>query len=340
MIITRTPLRISFFGGGTDFPEFFFQNGGAVVSSTINRYSHQIVSEFPSRLFDYAIRVSYSKGELVKDVKDIQHPVIRACLQHCGFSRDVELHYAADLPSFTGLGSSSSFTVGLLHALHAFRGERVLPSQLANEAVHIEREVLKECVGLQDQYAAAFGGFNFIEFSGTAEPKVSHISISMGNLELLQQHILLIFTKIKRKAVEIEQSKNLKNTQQHEALIKMRDLAYTSVKIFEARGKLDIHELGKLLEEGWSLKKSLSPLVSNLEIDRLYDIAKQHGAIAGKLLGAGGGGFLMLLAPPETHAQLAKAFRGHYVLHVELGTPGSEVIFDRRMYSKKHAKLK
>ena len=185
-----------------------------MVPSTIDCYSHQIVSEFPSRLFDYAIRVSYSKGELVKDVKDIQHPVFRACLQHCGFSRDVELHYAADLPSFTGLGSSSSFTVGLLHALHAFRGERVLPSQLANEAVHIEREVLKECVGLQDQYAAAFGGFNFIEFSGTAEPKVSHISISMGNLELLQQHIVLIFTKIKRKAVEIEQSKNLKNTQQ------------------------------------------------------------------------------------------------------------------------------
>ena len=164
MIITRTPLRVSFFGGGTDFPEFFREEGGAVVSAAINRYSYQIVSEFPSSLFDYAIRISYSRGELVKSLEEIQHPVFRACLQRCGLERDVELHVATDLPAFTGLGSSSSFTVGLLHALHAFKGDRVLPSHLAQEAVHIERDVLKECVGLQDQYAAAYGGFNLIEF--------------------------------------------------------------------------------------------------------------------------------------------------------------------------------
>lgn len=330
MIITRTPLRVSFFGGGTDFPEFFQEEGGAVVSAAINRYSYQIVSEFPSSLFDYAIRISYSRGELVKSLEEIQHPVFRACLQRCGLERDVELHVATDLPAFTGLGSSSSFTVGLLHALHAFKGDRVLPSHLAQEAVHIERDVLKECVGLQDQYAAAYGGFNLMEFPKKGEPKVSHVSISLKNLELLQRNLLLVFTKIKRKAVEIEKSKIPSMTQKRDALKRIRDMALESVRLFECKGPLDLVELGKLLEEGWQLKKSLSPLVSNPEIDDYYVRAKKAGATAGKILGAGGGGFLMLLAPPETHTRIIQAFVGHHSLHVELGAHGSEVIFDGR----------
>jgi len=330
VIITRTPLRVSFFGGGTDFPEFFREEGGAVVSAAINRYSYQIVSEFPSSLFDYAIRISYSRGELVKSLEEIQHPVFRACLQRCGLERDVELHVATDLPAFTGLGSSSSFTVGLLHALHAFKGDRVLPSHLAQEAVHIERDVLKECVGLQDQYAAAYGGFNLIEFPRKGEPKVSHVSISLKNLEFLQKNLLLVFTKIKRKAVEIEKSKIPSMTQKRDALKRIRDMALESVRLFESKGPLDLVELGKLLEEGWQLKKSLSPLVSNPEIDDYYVRAKKAGATAGKILGAGGGGFLMLLAPPETHTRITQAFVGHHSLHVELGAHGSEVIFDGR----------
>jgi len=330
VIITRTPLRVSFFGGGSDFPEFFHEEGGAVVSAAINRYSYQIVSEFPSSLFDYAIRISYSRGELVKSVEEIQHPVFRACLQRCGFKRDVELHVATDLPAFTGLGSSSSFTVGLLHALHAFKGDRVLPSHLAQEAVYIEREVLRECVGLQDQYAAAYGGFNLMEFPKKGEPKVSHVSISLGNLEFLQKNLLLIFTKIKRKAVEIEKSKIHSMTKQNAALRRIRDMALESVRLFESKGPLDLNALGKLLEEGWELKKSLSPLVSNPEIDEYYARAKKAGATAGKILGAGGGGFLMLLAPPESHPKIIQAFEGHHSLQVELGAHGSEVIFDGR----------
>ena len=330
MIITRTPLRISFFGGGTDFPEFFQEEGGAVVSAAINRYSYQIVSEFPSSLFDYAIRISYSRGELVKSLEEIQHPVFRACLKRCGVERDVELHVATDLPAFTGLGSSSSFTVGLLHALHAFKGDRVLPSHLAQEAVHIEREVLKECVGVQDQYAAAYGGFNLMEFPRRGEPRVSHISISLKNLDFLQKNLLMIFTKIKRKAVEIEKSKIPSMTQKREALRRIRDMALESVQLFESKSSLDLVTLGKLLEEGWHLKKSLSPLVSNAEIDEYYERAKKAGATAGKILGAGGGGFLMLLAPPESHAKIIQAFDGHHSLHVELGAHGSEVIFDGR----------
>ena len=319
MIITRTPLRVSFFGGGTDFPEFFQEEGGAVVSAAINRYSYQIVSEFPSSLFDYAIRISYSRGELVKSVEEIQHPVFRACLKQCGLVRDVEIHVATDLPAFTGLGSSSSFTVGLLHALHAFKGDRVLPSHLAQEAVYIEREVLKECVGLQDQYAAAYGGFNLMEFPRKGEPKVSNVSISLRNLEALQKNLLLIFTKIKRKAVEIEKSKLPSMTKQKETLKRIRDMVLESVGLFESKGSLDLAALGKLLEEGWQLKKTLSPLVSNAEIDEYYERAKKAGATAGKILGAGGGGFLMLLAPPESHPKIIQSFAGHHSLQVELG---------------------
>lgn len=330
MIITRTPLRLSFFGGGTDFPEFFHHEGGAVVSAAINRYSYQIVSEFASRLFDYALRISYSRGELVNSVEDIEHPVFRACLKRCGLERDVELHVATDLPAFTGLGSSSSFTVGLLHALHSFKGDRVLPAYLAKEAVYIEREVLGECVGFQDQYAAAFGGFNLIEFPQMGEPCVSHVSISLKNLELLQNNLLLLFTNIKRKAVEIEKSKLSAMRSRDLALKRIRDMALESVPLFETSSDLDLVALGNLLNEAWNLKKSLSPMVTNLDIDEYYLRAKKSGAIAGKILGAGGGGFLLLLAPPETHKSIAQSFPGHHITHVELGASGSEVIFDGR----------
>jgi len=331
MIITRTPLRLSFFGGGTDFPEFFKHEGGAVVSAAINRYSYQIVSEFASRLFDYSMRISYSRGELVKSVEEIEHPVFRACLKRCGLERDVELHVATDLPAFTGLGSSSSFTVGLLHALHAFKGDRVLPAYLAKEAVYIEREVLGECVGFQDQYAAAFGGFNLIEFPQKGEPRVSHISISLKNLEFLQNNLLLLYTKIKRKAVEIEKSKLGAMRSQDVALKRIHEMALESVRLFEAPADLDLMAIGNLLNEAWDLKKSLSAMVTNPEIDEYYLRAKRSGAIAGKILGAGGGGFLLLLAPPETHASIAQSISGHHITHVELGATGSEVIFDGRI---------
>jgi len=331
MIITRTPLRLSFFGGGTDFPEYFKHEGGAVVSAAINRYSYQIVSEFASQLFDYSMRISYSRGELVKSVEDIEHPVFRACLKRCGLERDVELHVTTDLPAFTGLGSSSSFTVGLLHALHAFKGDRVLPAYLAKEAVYIEREVLGECVGFQDQYAAAFGGFNLIEFPQKGEPRVSHISISLKNLEFLQNNLLLLYTKIKRKAVEIEKSKLGAMRSQDLALKRIHKMALESVRLFEAPADLDLMAIGNLLNEAWDLKKSLSAMVTNPEIDEYYLRAKRSGAIAGKILGAGGGGFLLLLAPPETHASIAQSFSGHHITHVELGATGSEVIFDGRI---------
>lgn len=327
MIITRTPLRVSFFGGGTDFPEYYSRHGGAVLSAAINRYCYVNASKFPSRLFDYAIRVSYSRGELVKSVADIQHPVFRACLQHLGIVSDVELHVISDLPAFTGLGSSSAFTVSLLHALHVFRGDRVTPSLLSREAIHIEREVLQECVGCQDQVIAAHGGFSLIEFSRGAEPRVTNVRISLDNLVRLQEHTLLLFTNIKRRAQEIEQTKVANLARNETMLAAMRSQTAEALRLLETADTLDVASLGALLDDAWRSKKSLSAAVSNPAIDELYQQARRTGAYGGKLLGAGGGGFFLFLAPPERHGELMAAFPAHDFQRVELGVPGSEVIF-------------
>lgn len=330
MIITRTPLRVSFFGGGTDFPEYYARHGGAVLSAAINRYCYVNASKFPSRLFDYAVRVSYSRGELVKSVDEIQHPVFRACLQHLGIESDVELHVISDLPAFTGLGSSSAFTVSLLHALHVFRGDRVTPSLLAAEAIHIEREVLKECVGCQDQVIAAHGGFSLIEFSGTKGPRVTNVRITIDNLLRLQEHTLLLFTNIKRRAQDIEQTKVVDLTRNEATLAAMRSQASDALRLLETSGSLDVAALGGLLEDAWWRKKSLSAAVSNSAIDAIYDQAREIGAYGGKLLGAGGGGFFLFLAPPERHRALMAAFPEHDFQTVEFGVPGSEVIFSEQ----------
>ena len=330
MIITRTPLRMSFFGGGTDFPEYYSEHGGAVLSAAINRYCYINASEFPSELFDYAIRLSYSQGELVTSPSEIKHPVFRACLEQMEITSNIELHAVADLPSFTGLGSSSSFTVGLLHALHSFKGDRVIPSQLASEAIHIERTVLGESVGCQDQVAAAYGGFNLIEFAENREPKVTHVGITLKNLQRLQSHLLLVFTNIKRRAHNIEKSKLENLSKASGDLTELKNQVQNALALLETTSELDVHSFGRLLHEGWIRKKNLSSLVSNELIDEYYERGIKRGAFGGKLLGAGGGGFILFVAPPETHQSIRNAFPGHHAINVELGAHGSEVIFDER----------
>lgn len=328
MIITRTPLRISFFGGGTDFPEYYRENGGAVLAASVNRYCYINASKFPSSLFDYSIRVSYSRGELAKSPKDIEHPVFRACLESAGVFSDIELHAILDMPAFTGLGSSSAFTVSLLHALHAFRGDRVTASMLASEAIRIEREVLGECVGVQDQLMAAHGGFCFIEFAGGGLPRVSHVRIGLENLLALQSHMLLVFTNIKRRAQEIEKTKLQAMRDRAPALREIHECCLEALKIFESPGTLDVASIGRLLDASWQRKKSLSGAVSNETIDNMYELGKRHGAYGGKILGAGGGGFLLFLAPPDRHPLLKQAFGDFHIQDVEIGVPGSEVIFN------------
>jgi D-glycero-alpha-D-manno-heptose-7-phosphate kinase len=325
MIISRAPVRISFFGGGTDYPEYFLKEGGAVLATAIDKYSYVTASPFLSNLFDYVVRLSYRKGELVKDVADIEHNVFRECLRYCGLERDIELHTVADLPAFTGLGSSSSFTVSLLHALHSYKGEFVAPLDIAYEAIHVERNLLNDNVGCQDQVTAAVGGFNVIEFRTEDDIAVTRIPISPERMREFEQHLFVVFTGIKRKAADVVAGQLTRMPGNGSTLSQMRRMVDQGWKILTGSGPLG--EFGELLDQAWQAKRSLDQGVSNVQIDEMYRLGTASGALGGKLLGAGGGGFLLFFAPPEAHGRLAQAFADRQVLPVKINAPGSQIIF-------------
>jgi len=314
MIISRAPVRISFFGGGTDYPEYFLKEGGAVLATAINKY-----------LFDYSIRISYRNVEVVKQARDIQHNVFRECLCLCGFERDIELHNFADLPAFTGLGSSSAFTVSLLHALHTFKGEFLRPQQLAYEAIHVEREILKDNVGCQDQVLAAFGGFNLVEFRSETDILVNRVPLSPQRLAEFQDHLFLVFTGITRKASDVVAAQLKRVDQNIPALRKMRAMVYEGYELLVENRPLK--EFGELLHRAWEAKRSLDGGVTNPEIDAIYRQGLEAGAWGGKLLGAGGGGFMLFFAPPEAKERLRTTFVNRQILDVKLNAAGSQIIF-------------
>lgn len=325
MIISRAPLRISFFGGGTDYPEYFLKEGGAVLATAIDKYSYVTASPFQSHLFDYGLRVSYRKVELVKSVDEIEHNVYRECLRLCGLERDLELHNVADLPAFTGLGSSSAFTVSLLHALHSFKGEYRTPEQLAYEAIYVERHLLNDNVGCQDQTLAAFGGFNLIEFRSEDDILVHRVPLAPARRQEFEQHLFIIFTGITRKAADVVAKQLARVAENRETLRQMRAMVDEGWNILMSNTSLA--EFGKLLDQAWQAKRSLDGGVSNDEIDRLYELGINVGAFGGKLLGAGGGGFLMFFAPPEVHTSLQHTFEAYHTLCVHTNSPGSEIVF-------------
>jgi D-glycero-alpha-D-manno-heptose-7-phosphate kinase len=325
MIISRAPVRISFFGGGTDYPEYFLKAGGAVLASAINKYSYVTASPFLSHLFDYSIRISYRNVEVVKQARDIQHNVFRECLCLCGFERDIELHNFADLPAFTGLGSSSAFTVSLLHALHTFKGEFLRPQQLAYEAIHVERNILKDNVGCQDQVLAAFGGFNLVEFRSETDIVVNRVPLSPQRLTEFQDHLFLVFTGITRKASDVVAAQLKRVDQNLPALRDMRAMVYKGYELLVENRPLK--EFGELLHQAWEAKRSLDCGVTNSEIDNIYRQGLEAGAWGGKLLGAGGGGFMLFFAPPEAKEHLRKMFVDRQVLDVKLNAAGSQIIF-------------
>jgi D-glycero-alpha-D-manno-heptose-7-phosphate kinase len=325
MIISRAPLRISFFGGGTDYPEYFLREGGAVLATAVDKYSYVTASPFQSHLFDYGLRVSYRKVELVKSVDDIEHNVYRECLRLCGLQRDLELHNVADLPAFTGLGSSSAFTVSLLHALHSFKGEYRTPQELAYEAIYVERYLLHDNVGCQDQTLAAFGGFNLIEFRGEDDIVVHRVPLAPARRQEFEQHLFIIFTGIRRRAAEVVAKQLTRVAENGETLRRMRAMVDEGWNILTSNRPLT--EFGTLLDRAWQAKRSLHGSISNGEIDRLYELGCSSGALGGKLLGAGGGGFLLLFAPPEAHAGLRHAFEAYHGLSMHIDAPGSEIIF-------------
>ncbi len=324
MVISRTPFRISFFGGGTDYPVWYTTHGGAVLSTSINKYCY-VTCRYSPLILEKRYKVAWSKVESVNDVEEIEHPVVRETIKLFELKEGVEVHYIADLPARTGMGSSSSFTVGLIHALHALLGKTVSKNQLAKEAIRVERELLKENVGSQDQVAAAFGGLNKITFNARDGFSVHPIVLSPEKLATLESNLLLLFTGFSRNTSEISQEQ-IKNTPLLEReLTRMTSIVDEAIEILnDSTERLD--DFGRLLDEAWRLKRSFSSVITRPEIDEIYEAGKKAGALGGKLLGAGGGGFMLFYAKPEVHDAIRKALKKFFFVPFQFEHAGSQII--------------
>lgn len=324
MIITRTPFRISFFGGGTDYPKWYQQHGGVVLATSIDKYCYISLRYLPP-FFEHKYRIVYSRIENVKHISEVEHPAVRAILTWMKCKHGLEIHHDGDLPARSGLGSSSSFTVGLINALMALDGKYISKDQLAAQAIHVEQNVIKEAVGSQDQISAAFGGFNRIEFRQDDSFDVHPVILPKARQDELETHLMLCFTGLSRYASEVAQSKldNMKNRERE--LHRMKAMVDEAIAILQDKTR-PIEEFGKLLHESWKYKRSLSDKVTTTEIDQIYETAMGAGATGGKLLGAGGGGFLLLFVRPELQAKVKEKLE--HLVHVPFGfeNTGSRVI--------------
>lgn len=331
MIISRTPFRLSFFGGGTDYPVWFREHEGAVLTTTFNKYCYISVRYLPP-FFEFSHRIVWSKIEQVKGSQEIDHPAVRTALQFLKIDRGITLLHDADLPARTGLGSSSTFTVGLLHALHGLKGNISSKQQLAKDAICIEQKILKEHVGCQDQIIAAYGGFNRINFAGEDQFQVEPIPLSKERLTLLNDHLLLFFTGQSRTASEIAKKQIQVTASKQKELRAMYQMVQEGINIL--RNKNGLEDFGRLLHESWVIKRSLTNKISNVTIDGLYDEARRAGAIGGKILGAGGGGFLLLFARPEDQPNIKRRLGN--LLHVpfQFENLGSQIIHYERENSE------
>jgi D-glycero-alpha-D-manno-heptose-7-phosphate kinase len=324
MIISRTPFRISFFGGGTDYPEWYRENGGAILAVTIDKYCY-ISCRFLPPFFDHKTRLAYSHIECVRSNDQIKHPAVRATLKYLGMEEGVEIHHDGDLPARTGLGSSSAFTVGLLHGLYALQKKMLSRRQLALEAIRIERKILKEKGGVQDQFVIALGGFNKIVFSSYVEHSIQPMIVMRDRLAEFHSHLMLYYTGLSRSSSEIarEQIENI--PQCKTALIRMTEMVDEAVSLLAGEG--DFSEFGRLLHESWQLKKSFSSKVSPPLCDEIYQAARDAGALGGKLLGAGGGGFMLIFARPEDQPKIRERLKGLLSVPFHFETQGAQIIF-------------
>ena len=313
LIITKTPFRISFFGGGTDYPGWYKEFGGAVLATTIDKYCYISCRLLPP-FFKHKHRIVYSRIENVQCNHEIEHPAVRGVFDWANIVEGLEIHHDGDLPARSGLGSSSAFTVGLVNAIKGLRGQLVSKQQLALDAIYIEQKILKENVGSQDQVSAAYGGLNKIIFNKDDSFNVAPLTINANRREELRSHLLLCFTGFSRIADVIAKSQidNLKKREVQ--LIRMGEMVNEGVDILMNKN-IAIDEFGKLLDSSWKYKRSLSERVSTPEIDEMYEAAIQAGAIGGKILGAGGGGFMLLFAKPENHAAIRERLKK--LVHVD-----------------------
>ena len=324
MIISKTPYRISFFGGGTDHPAWFKDHGGRVLATTFDKYCYISMRYLPP-FFEHKYRVVYSKIESVKKIDEINHPAVREVLKYYKNNNGLEIHHDGDLPARSGLGSSSSFTVGLIHAMNALEGIYKSSYELASTAIHIEQDLIKECVGSQDQISAAYGGFNEIEFfkDGTfaVEPKL----INQERKKDLNDHLMLFFTGVSRLSSEVAESQisNMENcsSQMHE----LHEMVDEGSKIL-SNANIPLEEFGKLLDKTWRNKRSLSHMITNTKIDDLYNAAIKAGALGGKILGAGGGGFVLFFVNPEHQEKVKTALSNFTYVPFKFENTGSKVV--------------
>jgi D-glycero-alpha-D-manno-heptose-7-phosphate kinase len=331
MIITRTPLRISFFGGGTDYPVWSSQNGGAVLSTAIDKYCYITCRRMPP-FFDYRSRISYSKVENVASNEAIEHPSVRGCLQFMKIREGVEIHHVADLPARTGLGTSSAFTVGLLLGLYALQDRMRDKQALAQDAIYVEQELLREAVGYQDQIIAAYGGLNRTNFHRDGSFDVQPVLASRERIAELQDHIVLFFTGFARTASEVAQVQ-IKETHKRQAELSAMFQMVSEAEAIITSTNRPIRDFGSLLHESWKLKKSLTDRISNPHIDEIYQAGLEAGAIGGKLLGAGGGGFMLFFVTPQGRKALINRLNKLLCVPITFPARGSHVV----VYEPEHA---
>jgi len=324
VIITKTPYRISFFGGGTDHPAWYREHKGRVLATTFDKYCYISIRPLP-QFFDHKYRVVYSKIESVNAINEIQHPSVREALRYFNCNQGLEIHHDGDLPARSGLGSSSSFTVGMVNAMNALKGIYSSSYELASTAIHIEQDLIKECVGSQDQISAAYGGFNEIEFykddTFSVEPKV----FDRDRVKELNSHLMLFFTGISRFSSEVAESQisNIKNC--YSQMNELYDMVGEGSSIL-SNVNIPINDFGKLLHQAWKNKRSLSNKVTNTKIDELYNAAIKAGATGGKVLGAGGGGFVLFFVKPENQDKVKKALPSLTFVPFEFENTGSKVV--------------
>lgn len=324
MIVSRTPFRISFFGGGTDYPAWYRRNGGAVLATTIDKYCYLTCRHLPP-FFEHKYRVVYSYINTCKTIEEIGHPAARAVIRYLNIHRGLEIHHDGDLPARSGMGSSSAFTVGLLHALHVLQGEVPGKDRLVAESIHIEQEILKETVGSQDQVLAAHGGLNHLVFDRGGEVSVRPVTLSSERLASLNDRLMLFYTGIKRTASDVADSYAKDLATKERQLEAIGALVEPALSILTGGG--DMSPFGDLLHEAWTLKRTLSDEVTNPQVNEIYDQARRAGARGGKLTGAGGGGFMLLFVEPDRQPGVRE--RLHRLLEIPFKCEfrGSQIIF-------------
>jgi D-glycero-alpha-D-manno-heptose-7-phosphate kinase len=324
MIITKTPYRMSFFGGGTDHPAWFHKHGGQVLATSFDKYCYISLRKLPP-FFNYKYRIVYSLIESINEFEDIQHPSVREVLKYFNSIEGLEIHHDGDLPARSGLGSSSSFTVGLINAMNSFMGRSSSALKLAKDAIHIEQNLIKEVVGSQDQISAAYGGFNKISFYEDDTFSVEPIIASQDRLESLNSQLMLFFTGVSRFSTEISKSQVMNMGNCESQLKEIYAMVDEGISIL-SNENIDLNDFGKLMHDSWSIKRKLSKKISNSLIDEIYELAIKAGATGGKVLGAGGGGFVLFFVKPENQDRVKKALLNLTYVPFKFENTGSKVV--------------